>query len=75
MQASTKAPGLEALDMEGNQPVDQDGSQKEGTALDDHDMHRMGKVQELKVCLLASCAAPITNLTLSNREIYDLWLL
>lgn len=28
-------------------------SQHGGTALDDDEMHRMGKIQEFKVCLLA----------------------
>ncbi|KAJ6079211.1 hypothetical protein N7467_008964 [Penicillium canescens] len=46
---STKAPGLEALDME-MQTVGQNVPQNQnaGTALDNSDMHRMGKVQELK---------------------------
>jgi hypothetical protein len=46
------------------------------TALDDDDMHRMGKIQEFKVCLpvLPTITKPYSFLTFSNREIYDLWL-
>jgi hypothetical protein len=52
VMVSTKAPGLEALDME-LQTVGQNVPQNQnaGTALDNSDMHRMGKVQELKVRL------------------------
>ncbi|KAJ5682362.1 GABA permease [Penicillium macrosclerotiorum] len=55
MQAPTKPPRLETQDteihpMEPMDPMNQDGSQshKTATVLDDSDMHRMGKVQELK---------------------------
>jgi hypothetical protein len=44
-------PMLETLDME--VPIDQDGSQVAATVLDDNDMQRMGKIQELKVCVLS----------------------
>lgn len=44
------------------------------TALDDDDMHRMGKIQEFKACLLPTITTLYSFLTFSNREIYDLWL-
>lgn len=78
MQASDKALGLETLDMD-ERLMDQGVLQHTeagvgaGTALDDGDMHRMGKVQELKACLPLSLHR-IHVLTFSNREIYDLWL-
>lgn len=56
MEASDKALGLELLDM--NERLMDHGVLQQaqagagaGTALDDGDMHRMGKVQELKACL------------------------
>ena len=54
-QASDKALGLELLDMD-ERLMDHGIQQAQagagaGTALDDGDMHRMGKVQELKACL------------------------
>jgi hypothetical protein len=71
---STKAPGLEAMDME-LQHVGQNVPQNQtaGTALDNSDMHRMGKIQELKVRLLGYIAG-VFYLIYQNREIYDLWL-
>lgn len=52
MEASTKMPKLEAVDME-VQAMDQVGhaSHRPGTVKDDGDMQRMGKVQEFKVCI------------------------
>lgn len=56
--SSVKASGLEMQDTE-LQYLDREGApdQKAGTTLgtviDDHDMQRMGKAQELKVCLLS----------------------
>lgn len=52
MPMSSKAPGSRAVDME-LQFTDHDLSrgQKLAEALDDNDMHRMGKVQQFKVCL------------------------
>jgi hypothetical protein len=50
--ASVKASGLEMLDTE-LQSMDRDVASpdpKTGTVVDDHDMQRMGKAQELKVC-------------------------
>ena len=52
--ASVKAPGLEMQDTE-LQYMDQDivsPNPKAGTVVDHHDMQRMGKAQELKVCQL-----------------------
>jgi hypothetical protein len=52
MEASTKMPKLEAVDME-VQAMDHDGhaSHGPGTVKDHGDMQRMGKVQEFKVCI------------------------
>lgn len=51
MQAPNKTTRLETMDME-VRPLDQDvPSTQKGTVLDDHDMQRMGKIQELKVCV------------------------
>lgn len=49
METSIKATALETLDMgiDGRNPG---SSRQGGTALDDDEMHRMGKVQEFKVC-------------------------
>lgn len=79
MAAATKAPMSETMDTE-IQPMDQHVPQdeKSGTALDDNDMHRMGKVQELKVCssylgtylLFFGLPSDISQ----NREICDLRL-
>lgn len=41
------------MDMEVH-PLDQDVRTQKGTALDENDMQRMGKIQELKVCRLLS---------------------
>ena len=50
MQAANKSTRLETMDMEVH-PLDQDvPPAQKGTVLDDHDMQRMGKIQELKVC-------------------------
>lgn len=46
--AATKTTALETTDIELTHR-DQDTPQKEGTVLDDDEMHRMGKVQEFKV--------------------------
>ncbi len=52
MQAPNKSTRLETMDME-VQPLDHDvPATQKGTVLDDHDMQRMGKIQELKVCRL-----------------------
>ncbi|KAL4882460.1 amino acid/polyamine transporter I [Aspergillus karnatakaensis] len=49
MQVNLKAPRFGALDVDGRpSPTDYDGVPQAGTVLDDGDMHRMGKVQELK---------------------------
>lgn len=58
--ASVKEPGLEMQDTElqymdrdeasSDQKGDQKGGTTLGTVIDDHDMQRMGKAQELKVC-------------------------
>ena len=71
---TTKAPGLEAMDME-LQNIGQHVPQNQtaGTALDNSDMHRMGKVQELKVRLHGYITG-VFYLISQNREIYDLWL-
>lgn len=54
MQAPNKTTRLETMDMEVH-PLDQDvPPTQKGTVLDDHDMQRMGKIQELKVCRLLS---------------------
>lgn len=54
MQAPNKSTRLETMDMEVH-PLDQDvPPTQKGTVLDDHDMQRMGKIQELKVCRLLS---------------------
>ncbi|KAL2809882.1 hypothetical protein BDW59DRAFT_168197 [Aspergillus cavernicola] len=47
MEVNSKAPPLRMLgvDVRATNP---DGSHHPGTILDDSDMHRMGKVQELK---------------------------
>jgi hypothetical protein len=51
----TKAPRLGTLDVEvhatfpGGSDFSHGGPVQAGTVLDDNDMHRMGKVQELKV--------------------------
>ncbi|GLI80698.1 hypothetical protein PoHVEF18_009055 [Penicillium ochrochloron] len=48
MQAPNKSTRLETMDMEVH-PLDQDvPPTQKGTVLDDHDMQRMGKIQELK---------------------------
>ncbi|KAF3390615.1 hypothetical protein F1880_009395 [Penicillium rolfsii] len=48
MQALNKPTRLETMDLEVH-PIDQDvPSSQKGTVLDDHDMQRMGKIQELK---------------------------
>lgn len=80
MRASSKTPGPEYRDVDeqaighGLLQEAQAGAEV-STALDDGDMHRMGKVQELKACLLATIAITMNQfLTFSNREIYDLWL-
>lgn len=80
MQAPSKTPGPEFQDVD-EQAMDHGLLQEAqsgayiGTALDDGDMHRMGKVQELKACLLTIIdISPNRFLTFSNREIYDLWL-
>jgi hypothetical protein len=52
METSTKGTALETLDM-GTDHRNEWASQQGGTALDDDEMHRMGKVQEFKVCSLA----------------------
>lgn len=53
MQANNKAPSLGEIGIESGPPSDEgDGIARvnpPGTVLDDSDMHRMGKVQELKV--------------------------
>lgn len=78
MQASGKTLGPEIRDLD--EQVTDHGLLQEahsgpevGTALDDGDMHRMGKAQELKACLPLP---PILHrfLTASNREICDPWL-
>jgi hypothetical protein len=53
MQVHTKPPRLGTMDVEVNSPaLSHEGGRQAGTVLDDTDMHRMGKVQELKVCLV-----------------------
>jgi hypothetical protein len=55
----TKAPGLEALDMELQQVGPNVSRGKNApTALDNDDMHRMGKVQQLKVQRLGHITGP-----------------
>jgi hypothetical protein len=64
--ASVKASGLEMLDTE-LQVMERDVTSpdvKSGTVIDDHDMQRMGKAQELKVCQF-HCIDLSSN---SNRE-------
>jgi hypothetical protein len=64
-------------------PLDQDvPPTQKGTVLDDHDMQRMGKIQELKVCRLLAAetgdtppsdqASSISHS--STSEICDQWL-
>lgn len=53
METSIKATALETLDMGIMDQRNPGVSQHGGTALDDDEMHRMGKIQEFKVCLLA----------------------
>ncbi len=52
---NNKAPSLGEMGIESDPPSDEgDGRGRvnpPGTVLDDSDMHRMGKVQELKVCV------------------------
>jgi hypothetical protein len=43
-----KASAVEAIQMDDNGPIDHNGLKQAGTASDDNDMQRMGKVQELK---------------------------
>jgi hypothetical protein len=52
MDTSIKATALETLDM-GIDHRKPGGSLQNVEALDDHEMHRMGKIQEFKVCSLA----------------------
>lgn len=41
-------------------PLDHDvPATQKGTVLDDHDMQRMGKIQELKVCRLFAAETPL----------------
>lgn len=71
------------MDMEVH-PLDQDvPPTQKGTVLDDHDMQRMGKIQELKVCGLCSaerCPPPLIEGPLPQfshsltSEICDRWL-
>lgn len=66
------------MDMEVH-PLHQDvPSTQKGTLLDDHDMQRMGKIQELKVCRLFSAERPLrSNPSVSHSstsEICDRWL-
>lgn len=53
MQANNKAPALGEMGIESGPPSDEGDAtvraNPPGTVLDDSDMHRMGKVQELKV--------------------------
>lgn len=68
MQAPTKSTRLETMDMEVH-PLDQDvPPTQKGTVLDDHDMQRMGKIQELKVCRLFSAARCLRPLNLTFLE-------
>ncbi|KAL4996450.1 amino acid/polyamine transporter I [Aspergillus recurvatus] len=49
MQVHTKPPELGTMDVEVRSPAQShEGARQAGTVLDDTDMHRMGKVQELK---------------------------
>ncbi|KAL4865340.1 hypothetical protein BDV12DRAFT_211109 [Aspergillus spectabilis] len=48
MQANIKAPRFGALDVDARPSPTDDGGPQAGSVLDDSDMHRMGKVQELK---------------------------
>lgn len=75
METPIKATAMETLDM-GIDHRNPQASEKGGTTLDDDEMHRMGKVQEFKVFLLA-CAdiTSIANvLRLRFRETCDLLL-
>ena len=49
METSTKATMLETLGME----IDHRNPEASSTALDDDEMHRMGKIQEFKVLKIA----------------------
>lgn len=54
MQAPGKDAASEAVDREIN-PINEDVfPNQEAAVLDDSDMHRMGKAQELKVCLIST---------------------
>lgn len=48
MTTGTKAPEMASLQMEAGHHASTDAKHS-GTVYDDHDMQRMGKVQELKV--------------------------
>lgn len=49
------------MDMEVH-PLDHDvPATQKGTVLDDHDMQRMGKIQELKVCQLSKPKPPFPD--------------
>lgn len=48
MQTGPKAPAMASLQVEAGHHIDTNAKYT-GTVYDDHDMQRMGKVQELKV--------------------------
>lgn len=60
MAAASKSSRSGTVDME-IKPMDQGvpQDQNSGTAMDDSDMQRMGKAQELKVCLTAAHGFPV----------------
>lgn len=62
MEASSKIPRPEAVDME-TQPTDQSSlsSYGPGTVKDDGDMQRMGKVQEFKVSVIGDPQSHISH--------------
>jgi hypothetical protein len=70
MQAGSKALAMASLQVEAGHHTTNTDAKHTGTVYDDHDMQRMGKVQELKVIVGDG------DMTRSdtNRETSALWL-